>query len=447
MAPLLQPAMSSALLLGAFLQCAATDAGGGLSVDPETIITIPEKGLEADDQKIVWLGPSQALRIVDSSNAAIFLPQHSTENPSPTPSSEQMNAVAYPFENGACDFKTVVEYKKLFPAYEEPLWVRNPASAQMAAGEGSPAPAANYTFTNPPADALNGATSFCVMFKSPVKAETSQPGETGPSGESAHDNRGPEAPKKQNEVEDGLALEQSDGGSPQITPLVGASPSGRGAPGPQPGRSGAGVNSEDISSNVTHPSFDLEVKEEEKGKARILDTSEQRLPVRVPLSPQNPPVLVTPAESPLKGQEEQTDVQNLDQMIASGAELPGSASPIFNNAASGSQNKELTAGVTTHHVSAIGASSDLGVSKAESTNEGTAAKALETTQTPKPAARLSRLSGTTEATERVLVLIVHSSDWSTAGGLAAPSVSFLAAAAWLLPILYPGTEGSSSIAD
>ncbi|PFH36735.1 Toxoplasma gondii family A protein [Besnoitia besnoiti] len=160
MAPL--RALSSALLFGAVLHCSATDTGEP-TVEPESIITIPEKGLQVDEHKIVWLGPSKSLRVVDSTNAAVFMPQ-STVSPSVEPSSEHMNAVAYMFENGACDFTKTVEYKKLFSDYGKALWDRSPPSKEATAEEVSHSPVANYTFTNPPAEVLRELVSFCVRF-------------------------------------------------------------------------------------------------------------------------------------------------------------------------------------------------------------------------------------------------------------------------------------------
>ncbi|PFH36729.1 Toxoplasma gondii family A protein [Besnoitia besnoiti] len=438
MAPVLLRALSSSLLVGAVLNCHATDAGGGLSVDPETIITIPEKGLEADDQKIVWLGPSQALRIVDSSNAAIFLPQHSTENPSPTPSSEQMNAVAYPFENGACDFKTVVEYKKLFPAYEEPLWVRNPASAQMAAGEGSPAPAANYTFTNPPADALNGATSFCVrfVFKPPKHHEAGRPAGTGPASDEStagHGNRSVRKGEGDKDVDTGprhpgSASQQNQSRAVLPGKARRAVSHGEGV--------GASVESGIGSSGVPKPLPEPAEKEEDPGKADGEHNTVAQTAPAPPAPPSLIPSVVGNAEESLRrDQGEKNQAESLDPAGVPDGKLPGPPSPTLSNPVSGKQDSEHANGLAAAHGSGGLASNDPVGSRAEqdAQDEEERAKKVEAPDTRKRAARLRRLSEATTANEKYLTIIVHSSAWSVAGRLAAASI--FATAAWLLTTL------------
>ncbi|PFH36739.1 Toxoplasma gondii family A protein [Besnoitia besnoiti] len=175
-------AFSWALAVSVVLYCTAAEAGEP-AAEPDFIFTIPKGGMEAEEQKVVWLGPSKALRVVDSTDAAVFLPQPGN-SPSAAPSSEQMNAVAYVFANGACDFTKQVEYKELFPEYNKPVWDRSPPAEATVEGDSSPSLGANYTFTSPPAEALGKVASFCVRFmvEKPVKSEAgTQEGQEGPN--------------------------------------------------------------------------------------------------------------------------------------------------------------------------------------------------------------------------------------------------------------------------
>ncbi|PFH36742.1 Toxoplasma gondii family A protein [Besnoitia besnoiti] len=119
MEPLILHALSAVCAAGAALQSTCTLAA---ELKPDFTGTIPREGVNTEAQKVVWLGASRTLLVEDWAGP-IFLPQLDGGSP-PDPSLEQMNSVAYVIENGACDFSKTVEYKKLLPDYQAPLWVR-----------------------------------------------------------------------------------------------------------------------------------------------------------------------------------------------------------------------------------------------------------------------------------------------------------------------------------
>ncbi|PFH36730.1 Toxoplasma gondii family A protein [Besnoitia besnoiti] len=389
MAPITLRVLSSTLLVGAVLHCSASEPGEP-TVEPESIINIPEKGLAADEQKSVWLKPSNSLRVVDSSNAAVFLPQPGQE-PSAEPSPEQMSAVAYVFENGVCDFEKTVEYKKLFPGHEKPLWVRTAPAAAAGAEEASPAPAANYTFTNPSAEVLGGeGASFCVRFRvqRPLQPQPPIPeNDDGPTGDKGEPGEGDPLPE---------AL-------PERPPAL---------PPPVPGDAvvpGIGVGARDMKVDPAQ-----EQKEPLKQAAGLSPESAKHEVVK--------PVEDNSPNEPLPRMETSGNFDNTVQVgrLAAAPSLPDSSTlqPTEDHevveSVAGSQ-----ASVQSGHDSK---KPDLQV-KLDKLNSGL---------TGGKQARLRRLSEPTESQDKYLTIVVHSTAWRAAGSVAAASAALLTVAAWLL---------------
>nr|PUA87237.1 Toxoplasma gondii family A protein [Toxoplasma gondii TgCATBr9] len=153
-------------LVAGVAPCAASEASGP-ETEADFTVTISEKGVEENSQRVFSLGPSASLRVVDESNKAIFLPQPTT--------AEQDTAAqygfAYVFENGHCNFERKVAFTDAFPGYSQPLWVRTAAEGSMIKAPLDRA-VATYTFTNPPAEYLSKAVSFCVRFTTSSAATT-----------------------------------------------------------------------------------------------------------------------------------------------------------------------------------------------------------------------------------------------------------------------------------
>ncbi|KFG60191.1 Toxoplasma gondii family A protein [Toxoplasma gondii RUB] len=153
-------------LVAGVAPCAASEASGP-ETEADFTVTISEKGVEENSQRVFSLGPSASLRVVDESNRAIFLPQPTT--------AEQETAAqysfAYVFENGHCNFERKVAFTDAFPGYSQPLWVRTATEGSMIKAPLERA-VATYTFTNPPAEYLSKAISFCVRFTTSSAATT-----------------------------------------------------------------------------------------------------------------------------------------------------------------------------------------------------------------------------------------------------------------------------------
>ncbi|PFH36728.1 Toxoplasma gondii family A protein [Besnoitia besnoiti] len=417
MAPVLLQALSSSLLVGAALHCSATGAGE-TTAEPESIITIPEDGVDVDEQTVVWLGPSKAFRVVDSTNAAIFMPQL-TEAPSAEPSSEQMNSVAYVFENGGCDFTKTVEYKKLFPDYQKPLWVRDPAVKPLDGEEESPAPAANYTFTNPPADVVGDGASFCVRFmmkrtpqSPPVQPEGSHVG-------TEHDDK-----------------QDANFNDTSKVPVEAAPTLKAGAESPsRPG----GTNSFQESDNHAHeirqsPSVQDEDQVVNRGpdggstpgsKGDLEEDRKEHSPSALPqagpaplkeLAPESevkgPPILPSPDHQKINSASESVSSSISPKGQGAGAAGPGKLQPGVQETAAEVPN----GGVKKDEEGAAASSSSV---------------ALAGNQLHQPQARLRRLSGAAQTADKYLTIVVHSAAWSVAGGLVA---SLLALTASLLTV-------------
>ncbi|PFH36732.1 Toxoplasma gondii family A protein [Besnoitia besnoiti] len=408
MAPHLLRALSSTLLVGAALHCAATDAGEP-TVDPQNIFTIPEKGLEADEQKEVWLGPSKALRVVDNTRAAVLFPQQG-DNPLPAPSPEQMSAVAYVFENGVCDFEKTVEYKKLFPGHEKPLWVRTAPAAAAGAEEASPAPAANYTFTNPSAEVLGGeGASFCVRFRvqRPLQPQppTQAPGDTSLGGDNGKGGKDRSGPK---DLVESSPQEQAPLPSQNGTPLPGAgagiSVGGAAPQGDQSIETGVPDAPLRLSGDLENgdeedPVKSLLVKDPALENAHLGEYQPQPQPPPHPLAKGNNDhgealgdgVSAAPDPSRVQQTDGNERVENADGPQADAQNRPASAEP------------DLQAG-------------------ADQLNSG---------GTEEKQARLRILSAPTESQDKYLTIVVHSAARRAAGGSVA-AAALLAAAACLL---------------
>ncbi|PFH36736.1 Toxoplasma gondii family A protein [Besnoitia besnoiti] len=433
MAPALVQVLSSIILVGAVLLCSATEPGEP-TTEPESILTIPEKGLEADEQKTVWLGPSKSLRVVDSTNAAVFMP-HLEEAHLPLPYADQMNSVAYVFENGACDFNTVVEYKKLFPEYAKPLWVRNPPVMAAAAEEASPLPVTNYTFTNPPAELLRGLVSFCVRFVI-RRPSQSQGGSSSESHTTAGNepSGGDEGRGADGGVQDGATDPQglTDEPSKYQKPEIGST--GSETQNPQAGVGAGGIGSGEGGA-PGGPGLAI-------GKAEDTDElSEQKVP--------NTPALQTPNHSTIPSQpsaspvilagpsptmEEQGNVGESKQEADDGASPSGVVpSNIKYEVPTGHQSEEKN---HPGNASVSEGSTVSGPEAIEARPERASAQRLERGEAGAPQARLRRLSAPTEAPERYFTIIIHSDALSTSGRQAAASAFLIAAAAaWLLAML------------
>ncbi|PFH36733.1 Toxoplasma gondii family A protein [Besnoitia besnoiti] len=372
MAPGLQRALSSTLLLGAILQCAATDAGEP-AVQLEATMTIPKDGLEAHEQKVVWLGPLKALRVVDSSNAAVFMPQ-SIDEPLIEPSSEHMNAIAYAFENGACDFGKTVKYQELFPAYEKPLWVRTtPAKSGAIEGE-SPAPVANYTFTSPPAEVLSGVSSFCVRFR--VKS--------GDQGETESDKGTPPAESVE---ENAQGVDQGGVGG-----LAGA-PARKDEP---------------------------EKQQEDAFKNPVLNGPESKRPKKVDAVNPKPQLLPSPAPPQQAGEEP-------DHTVEGGAVGNGLVDAQASSALATKDNEQAQAVAGSHETVQSG-------QETPKQNPQEDADQLSSGKDGGKQARLRRLSAPAVSQDKYLTIIVHSAAWGTVSRVAATSAAVMAAAASLLPV-------------
>ncbi|KEP65107.1 UNVERIFIED_CONTAM: Toxoplasma gondii family A protein [Hammondia hammondi] len=132
----------------------------GSETEPDFIVTISSNGVEENTQQVFSLGPSATLRVVDESAKAFFLPQSTTVDQD----SEPGYNFAYVFENGRCNFGRTLAYKDVFPGHSQPVWVRSASSHENAGGSEAEDSIPIYTFTNPPAERLNGGVSFCVRF-------------------------------------------------------------------------------------------------------------------------------------------------------------------------------------------------------------------------------------------------------------------------------------------
>ncbi|KEP65112.1 UNVERIFIED_CONTAM: Toxoplasma gondii family A protein [Hammondia hammondi] len=157
-----------AVLLGFLVSAVFPSESRGSKTEPHFTVTISGNGVEENIQKVFSLGPSATLRVVDESNRAVFLPQPTTSDTGAAAS----YSFAYPLENGHCNFKKQVSYTDAFPGYSQPVWVRTVTQGNTGDNklEGS---VTNYTFTNPPAEYLNKAFSFCVRFATESEATTS----------------------------------------------------------------------------------------------------------------------------------------------------------------------------------------------------------------------------------------------------------------------------------
>ncbi|KYF40469.1 Toxoplasma gondii family A protein [Toxoplasma gondii ARI] len=149
------------LLIGSVLRCGGSEQSETPKTEADFTTTIPKTGLEKDLQQVFTLGPSNTLQVIDETGDADYLPK---EGENLREALDTPYSVAYRFVNGACDFNETVKFKNAFPGYEKPVWV----SEESSSGEGVNSPsgkAVRYTFTNPPAEYLDGGLSFCVQFK------------------------------------------------------------------------------------------------------------------------------------------------------------------------------------------------------------------------------------------------------------------------------------------
>ncbi|PFH36734.1 Toxoplasma gondii family A protein [Besnoitia besnoiti] len=419
MAPVLLRALSSTLLAGAVLHCAAADAGEP-KVEPETIITIPGKGLDADEQKIVWLGPSKSLRVVDATNAAVFLPQVKGEAQEEDSSSNagEMNKVAYLFQNGACDFSKTVEYKSLFPQSQEPLWVRTAQEQPTDAGDPLPSSVANYTFINPPAKELNGVSSFCVRFmvkrplqshSAPSAAPDTTLGDMDHSSSESHSDRGvgaghvPSEPPKEQEPE----LELTGDESPQ------------------------GQAEESGNSGGSSPILPADSRAAARPQTDKAEQENEEIPQVPQVENSGPsgskienstPSKTHPENSAQKGDKEEPSSNNKGDVPRH--VLPGSDPANI-------QKSEGDA----HHDSAA----ELEVSAPKDPEEKDKIHEPDVQDPSRGAsagkqARLRRLSEPTVSQNKYLTIIVHSAAGSAVGRVGAASAALLAATAWLLPM-------------
>ncbi|EPR60688.1 Toxoplasma gondii family A protein [Toxoplasma gondii GAB2-2007-GAL-DOM2] len=137
----------------------APSEASGSETEPDFIVTIRSNGVQENTQQVFSLRPSATLRVVDESAKAFFLPQSATAVQDSAPGYN----FAYVFENGRCNFERTVAYKDAFPGHSQPLWVRS-AYHENAGGNAPEDGIPIYTFTNPPAERLNGGVSFCVRF-------------------------------------------------------------------------------------------------------------------------------------------------------------------------------------------------------------------------------------------------------------------------------------------
>ncbi|EPR60689.1 Toxoplasma gondii family A protein [Toxoplasma gondii GAB2-2007-GAL-DOM2] len=137
----------------------APSEASGSETEPDFIVTIRSNGVQENTQQVFSLRPSATLRVVDESAKAFFLPQSATADQDSAPGYN----FAYVFENGRCNFERTVAYKEAFPGHSQPLWVRS-AYHENAGGNVPEDGIPIYTFTNPPAEHLNGGVSFCVRF-------------------------------------------------------------------------------------------------------------------------------------------------------------------------------------------------------------------------------------------------------------------------------------------
>ncbi|KEP65106.1 UNVERIFIED_CONTAM: Toxoplasma gondii family A protein [Hammondia hammondi] len=155
-----------AFLVAGVAPCAASEASGP-ETETDFTVSISEKGVEENGQRVFSLGPSASLRVVDESNKAIFLPQPTTAQQD----TAAQYSFAYVFENGHCNFGKKVAFTDVFPGYSQPLWVRTATEGSMIEGP-TERVAATYKFTNPPAEYLSKAVSFCVRFTTSSAATT-----------------------------------------------------------------------------------------------------------------------------------------------------------------------------------------------------------------------------------------------------------------------------------
>ncbi|PHJ24138.1 toxoplasma gondii family a protein [Cystoisospora suis] len=161
---------------------------------PDYTETIPEQGMASTTRKIFWLKPGQVLKVSDSTGTAVFEPvppvaasSSAASDPFDPTAKDSLNAIAYAFKDGACDFNTTIKYKEAFKklgSYTTPLW--NPAKRSEQKAGWQAAAVKDYIFTNPPAEYLEGVVSFCVRFKTTKNEKQSlRSGQTTTAGEQA----------------------------------------------------------------------------------------------------------------------------------------------------------------------------------------------------------------------------------------------------------------------
>ncbi|PFH36743.1 Toxoplasma gondii family A protein [Besnoitia besnoiti] len=463
-------ALSIALLAGSSWQCDATRTNEAAE-SPDYSVAIAKEGLEVDVEKAFWLGPEKVLRVDDGTGAAIFMPQLD-EGAADVPTEQAMNSVAYVFEDGKCNFKKTVEYKKLFSGYELPLWVRNPA-APLA--EWGAADVATYTFTNPPSEKLTEPVSFCVRFK--VKATSGDA--------STPSTPGKESLPKEEQANDG-ALQENRGRPDAAGDPVGAQLSGPGAPEQDSGATDG--NEEDLGNatkddhRVTPPRDDIVSSRSPAPAPRQEGPGVPSLPVQIPPTrdedaslEENQATVVKPQDveqdslksetqgpSQLEDQKigEHNEIRDPTNINGVETETPLGAKDTLNTPQreepeqeSSKRQKDTLPQTEGGGVSALPQAHDLGNAvvggkdllalKGEQANQadGESPAVISNADGPQKVVgvhmrtRLRRLSAKPETTERYLTVVVHAGAWSLAGRGVVLAASLLTLATALLSML------------
>nr|PIL97285.1 Toxoplasma gondii family A protein [Toxoplasma gondii COUG] len=345
--------------------------------------TIPKAGLEGNVEKVFSLGPSNTLRVIDETAKAVYEPEN---NATPEEASSESYSVAYRYENGACDFTQTIQFKDAYPGYSTELWVREEFSSATSGDSTSPEGPVRYTFTSPPAEYLSGRLSFCVRFKAARASGSDSPTKTTTPTTSVGSSDPPRPPVGDTEDTQGEDTQVQDqppdgdsAGEEAQGSTGGVIQQGSDAEGetPQLGGKAPGVGQKEP------PAEDDENKREQEETG----TTAPHLP---PGSPTGPGHSEAHPEAPLDPSQDQSD----SSTTAPAEPLPEATLP---------ENE-----------------GDLDVNSDMEEVRGAAA--------------LRRLDGTSAVKEAYLTIVVHSSGWSSAGGMAGVSGLLLTMVAALFQV-------------
>ncbi|KFG34141.1 Toxoplasma gondii family A protein [Toxoplasma gondii p89] len=400
-------------LVAGVAPCAASEAKGP-ETEADFTVSISSKGVEENSQRVFSLGPSASLRVVDESNKAIFLPQPTT--------AEQDTAAqysfAYVFENGHCNFERKVAFTDAFPGYSQPLWVRTATEGSTIEGPHERV-VATYTFTNPPAEYLNKAVSFCVRFttSSAATTATTTASPTTPAVTTPQTPGSPPGPSTDSSgSESSSSGSGGSGGSSSGSGGSGGSSPGAGNSGSSPPEQNSHGENEtsglpNAGSSEERPQRDgqesgrMPVENEEKGQDD--DGTDVDPPEAAARTPEHPPAQLQSGTQGAAGQSPTTGDQPAEEQITS--EKPKTESPL--SASSKASRKEEPATVKP--------------------SEPTTYPSASVRTTGQPGAggdsqnRLRRLSATDASEVKYLTVIVHSSAVFSIPGKLMLSAAFL----------------------